>query len=116
MAVVFASHHAWRGGGVEVHSGTCVQRGHTVFGINDDNAFRYHYRGSAQLLAGLDDVQLGVWTSPDDHSFWPIPQTRGVLVQLLGSPPWVAGKPGSCGPDGSPKPAFGAFARAVGRR
>jgi len=41
--------------------------GDAVFGINDDNAFRHHYRGSAQLLAGLEDVQVGVWTSPNDY-------------------------------------------------
>lgn len=61
-----------------------------VFGINDDNAFRHHYSGSARLLAGLDDVQVGVWTSTNDYSSWPIPQSRGVLVQLLGSPDWAS--------------------------
>jgi hypothetical protein len=34
--------------------------GDAVFGIHDDNAFRHHYRGSAKLLSGLDDVQVGV--------------------------------------------------------
>ena len=64
--------------------------GGAVFGINDDNAFRHHYEGSARLLAGLDDVQVGVWTTPNDYAFWPISQTRGVLVQLLGSPEWAS--------------------------
>jgi hypothetical protein len=34
--------------------------GDAVFGINDDNAFRHHYPGSARLLVGLDGVQVGV--------------------------------------------------------
>jgi hypothetical protein len=64
--------------------------GDAVFGINDDNAFRHHYRGSERLLTGLGNVHVGVWTSPEDHSFWPIPQSRPVLVQLLGSPDWAS--------------------------
>jgi hypothetical protein len=89
-AVVCPLRHAWRGGGADIHSGTSAQRRRRRVRPNDDNAFRHHYRGSERLLAGLGDVHVGVWTSPEDHSFWPIPQSRPVLVQLLGSPDWAS--------------------------